>query len=117
MGKTYAGYSDGYGTRGPCVVLVLARERWEALAVPGPHGSADVWWGDGGSGALVLASAILADHFGYVPPADLCRQFTWDVVGRWPQGWSWRLDTPAIDAWLDRVAARATRLARRPQQP
>jgi hypothetical protein len=107
--KIYAGYSDGFRTRGPCVVLVRARAHWEALPLPGAHTRGEIWWGDGGSGALVLAQAILADYFGHAPPAELCRLFTWEVVGRWPQGYRWRLDSAAIENWLARVAARATR--------
>jgi hypothetical protein len=117
MPKIYAGYTDGLSTPGPCIVLVRAGTGWETLPVPDAEAAGERWWGRGGPGALALARAILADHFGHLPSADLCRQFAWEVVGRWPQGYCWLLDTVAIDTWLARTAARLARAARPPASP
>ena len=62
-------------------------------------------WGRGATDAASeLARVLLSDAAGSEPPAEVCRRFSRQILGRLPQdGFALQRDT--VNAWLRRVAA------------
>lgn len=60
-------------------------------------------WGRGATDAAsALARVLLTDASGAQPPAEVCRRFSHQILGRLPQdGFALQRDT--LNAWLSRV--------------
>jgi hypothetical protein len=83
---------------GPVVYAIETDAVVSLEAVGGPFG----WGADGGDATLELARVLLTDSAGSEPPADVCRRFARDVLGRVPND-GFAIHRETVNAWLRRV--------------
>jgi hypothetical protein len=82
-------------------VYAIEAETVEALE---PAGGGFGWGADAGDAAFELARVLLTDATGSEPPADVCRRFVRDVLGRVPHD-GFAIHRETVNAWLRRVVA------------
>ncbi len=98
--KTYVGRREPAAGRSHLVrvtVLEAGKERPLTPVREGDHFD----WGYRGEGPAWLASAVLADHLGYVPPPRLIFQFVVTVVALFRRE-GWTLPASDVATWLGR---------------
>lgn len=76
----------------------------DAATVERLHPSGEVLeWGAGATDAAsALARVLLTDAAGVEPPAEVCRRFSRQILGRLPQD-GFALQRETVNAWLRRV--------------
>jgi hypothetical protein len=93
--RIYVGRLEG----GLSVVYAVDAESIERLH---PAAVALEWGADAADASSALARVLLSDAAGAEPPAEVCRRFSRQILGRLPRD-GFALQRESVNAWLRRA--------------